>query len=152
MTMTRRKTPKEKELSGTGRADRASGPSPAFKPGKPTRAPVFLDEDARALWHKLADMLAAGGVMTTGDAVALGLLADALLEYREAKDVMAQHGAIAYGNSGAPYAHPAAVQVRQLRADIRNLLKDFGLTPASRDKVTLPDDQDAETIADILNG
>ncbi|PWR03080.1 phage terminase small subunit P27 family [Meridianimarinicoccus roseus] len=92
----------------------------------------------------LADLLADMGVMADGDRVALGLLCEALAEWIEAGQTIAQHGATYACTTEAVAvmhrAHPLIAQRADAVRRVQSLLSEFGLTPSARAKVAgLPD-------------
>ena len=114
--------------------------------------PAFLSDHAAQHWPALADLLADMGVMADGDRLALALLCEALAEWIEAGQTIAQHGATyeAVTEAGAVMhrAHPAVAQRADAARRVQSLLSEFGLTPSARAKVAglpeLPGDDPAQ--------
>ena len=103
--------------------------------------PKHLPETARQLWRWLAPRLDDSQVLTKVDGPALELLCDAYAEYRAARAVIEAQGAT-YGLDTEvggtmvrtrPEVGIAADAWRRMRA----MLTEFGLTPASRSKVSM---------------
>jgi phage terminase small subunit len=117
--MTARKPTALKMLHGTDRADRANPAEP--QPAVGAEPPPWLPKRgvARAAWNRLAPILSHLRVLTVADAEALALACDALAEYLAARD------------DPDGWRHADSAWKRYLYA-----LRDFGLTPASRPKVS----------------
>ena len=91
-----------------------------------------MSKASRAEWRALAAVLVEAGTLTASDLRALELLADTLTSCAEFAAIIARDGVLITGPSGAPKAHPAVAGLGQARAQARQLLQDFGLTPAAR--------------------
>lgn len=122
--------------------------------GKPTEAararlsgttpPAFVSDRARQHWPELARLLADMGVLGDGDLIALALLCEAVCEWIEAGQTIAQHGAtyecVTEAGAVMHRAHPAVAQRADAARRVQSLLSEFGLTPSARAKVQgLPD-------------
>lgn len=109
-------------------------------PASDLTPPAFLSDRAAQHWPALARLLADMGVMADGDRLALALLTEALAEWIEAGETIAQHGATyeCTTEAGATMyrAHPAVAQRADAARRVQSLLSEFGLTPAARAKVT----------------
>src|SRR5438128_12468305 len=89
---------------------------PKPRAGAPV-CPTQLDAKAKALWKRIADQLAAMGLISQADGVALELLCDAYSQWREARKE---------GQSGAePWKR------------VKSMLAEFGLTPSSRSRLAV---------------
>jgi len=113
--------------------------------------PAFLSDRAAQHWPDLAGLLSDMGIMGDSDRIALSLLCEALAEWIEAGQTIAQHGATyeCTTEAGAVMfrAHPAVAQRADAARRVQSLLSEFGMTPAARAKVAglpdLPDDNPA---------
>ena len=99
--------------------------------GKPD-CPQWLDPDAYQHFHSLADALSARGVLTVGDGMALGLLADAMKQYIQAKKMIDKDGLTTTGSNGNLIAHPAQRIMSNAWDRLYKISREFGLTPATR--------------------
>lgn len=129
-----------KLLLGTARPDRTRR-EPQFGRTIP-RAPAGLGASARRIWRDLARRLDSAGVLTEADGHALGLLAEALADYRAAMDVVARDGrTYECRTSAGSNMHRVRPEVA-LAADAwrraARMMVEFGLTPASRGRIDLP--------------
>jgi phage terminase small subunit len=103
-------------LTGTYRADRANPLEPRLAAGRPRR-PAWLSESARGHWRRLVEETEALGVLTSMDGVALAILAQTLDAYVQFQDDWRARSAFS-----------------KLTL---TLLREFGLTPASRGRVNV---------------
>jgi phage terminase small subunit len=108
-----------KVLHGTDRADRANPSEP--RPALGAEPPPWLPETgvAREAWDRLAAVLTEMKVLTVADAEALALACVALADYLDAP------------SDADNWRRADAAWKRYLYG-----LRDFGLTPASRSKVS----------------
>ena len=144
------------KLAGTYRADRANAlePMPARRlPDRPSW--VTDDPTTEALYNAVSQYIHTMGIATEVDGIAMGLLADQLALYIELRAAIREDGAIIVveGSSGQErrIAHPAIPQLAQTLANVTKLLREYGLTAASRANVTQIDSDTVDTFEDFLN-
>lgn len=113
------KSPTLKILEGNPGGHPLDDGGPAIRSGVP-RCPSRYDKPARALWKNLGKRLAEIGILSQLDSFALELLVDSQLEYASAMRNRAE--------TGEGRLEKAAKQ-------LRTMLREFGLTPASRSSV-----------------
>jgi len=160
--MGRPKTPtKLKVLRNTTRRDRANPSEPSPKGPLPKRAPLWLSKEARPWWDRVRPLLLEMKVATNADPIAVGLLCDALAEYVAAR--------AEFGEDGLTYtsvfeesergsdttrvtvmkrAHPAVGIASDAWRRAKLMLTEFGLTPASRAKVSVANPGPANPLED----
>lgn len=102
-------------------------------------APAHLSEKSRAHWDNIAEMLHAAKVMTVMDDKALELLCDAYVRYIEANDQILKFGMVVKAPSGFPVQSPYLTIANKAFEQIKAILVEFGMTPASRTKVQTTD-------------
>ncbi|WP_268034813.1 phage terminase small subunit P27 family [Algoriphagus sp. PAP.12] len=130
-----------KKQEGTYRPDRDKNKDVEFDKVDSMTAPSFLKGESKKAFQILVDELGLNGygLLTTLDATAIILLADAYGEYLRVCKEIEEDGLVIedYNNRKAlvQKAHPLLGYKRQLFRDIVVLLKEFGCTPASRNKV-----------------
>lgn len=145
--MARRPTPtKLKEARGTLRKDRAPKNPVKTDLGKPTiKTPSFLKAKGKHMYERAVGHLHSMGLLSTMDDTALELLAMAYQEWNEAEMRLKKEGRVyeTESSNGARVlkAHPAAAQSADAWRRIRLMLIEFGLTPASRSKIELPENR-----------
>ena len=101
----------------------------------------FLSQRAARFWPGLADTLAARGVLTEADGLALAMLCEALADWQAARDAIDAAGGETYEartESGAVMhrAHPAVAMRNDAWRRVQAAMAEFGLSPASREKVS----------------
>lgn len=125
--------------------------------GIPT-CPAHLSKRAKITFRKLGKALHAMGVLTKADGLALELLVTAHDEYRDARDIIHDaaaekifEGQTVEMKDGLIYksftqngvilrAHPANALATNAWRRTASMLAEFGLTPASRSKVSMVGD------------
>lgn len=107
--------------------------------------PEYLSKPARRWWEMLSPMLLRLKVLTEADQLALALLCEQAVQADEATRLLRKSGIMVkkqlYDRSGkkmgqAPVINPAfKIQVESFK-QLKAFLTEFGITPASRAKVT----------------
>ncbi|MCP3719119.1 phage terminase small subunit P27 family [Paraburkholderia sp. CNPSo 3281] len=109
--------------------------------------PAWLDATARAEWRRIARILAGIGVLTPLDRGALAALcvsysrliaAERALAHAAAHDKV-NGGMVAHAVNGVAYASPLIGIANRATALYLKLSREFGLTPASRASIGMPD-------------
>ena len=80
-------------------------------------------------------MLLNMGLMTELDRAALCMYCTAWARHAEAEDAMRQHGVLVRGPGGMPMASPYLAIANTAMAQMRSILAEFGMTPATRSRV-----------------
>ncbi|QKJ47893.1 phage terminase small subunit P27 family [Proteus vulgaris] len=102
--------------------------------------PKHFTKQGKYWFKRIAEELDAMGVMSQMDAKALELLVEAYTEYRHHCDVLDEEGYTYKNNTESGLmikAHPSAAMKADAWKRIRAMLSEFGMTPASRAKVTM---------------
>lgn len=115
-------------------------------------APRWMSEEARAQWRRVAKPLHACGLLTEIDALALAMLCEAFAQYKAAKQVVDRDGYLAVSSQGNTYQHPAVALMTGARNEMLKWMREFGMTPSARSRITLDARQEEESLADILFG
>jgi P27 family predicted phage terminase small subunit len=130
-----------KKLNGTYREDRDKNKDVVFDPVESMKVPTFLKGESRKNFKLLIEQLGLNGynVITTLDAPALTLLADVYGEYIQITKKIEQDGFILSEHNSrgkiVTKLNPLTSYKRMLFNDIQRMLKEFGMTPSSRNKV-----------------
>lgn len=131
-----------KKAQGTYRADRAAVREMAPLPGAP-EMPRWLDAEGRREWKRVVPQLAELGILATVDRAMLAdycaahsLAVRATREYQRAP-LMTEgpHG---------PVPNPLLKVAKEARAQARLLGAEFGLSAASRSRISTPEKKDQE--------
>lgn len=148
--------PKEvKELRGTLRPCRESGDSVEVDRTIP-EPPDWLDKTAKDAYNDIVKIVSDMGVMSKGDSLALSLLVDAYKRYLDARKDLKKNGQVeeSFNSNGAKVRkkNPSIDIAFEAHTKMMNILREFGLTPASRSKVSsVEDEKGDESIKDLLN-
>jgi P27 family predicted phage terminase small subunit len=155
-----------KILQGTFRKDR----NPAHEPDPPRvyeipRPPAYLGRFGKRIWKDLVVDLVNTGVLTTVDIPALELCCAAYEQYREAREsvyafVVDEETGKRRRRTLAEYmlgknsqTMPEYAAMRQSFATFKSYLVEFGLTPASRNRIDLKEPaQTVDPMEELVNG
>lgn len=104
--------------------------------------PKHLTPVARDKWKELVRLLAARGTLTKADSNALELYCETYAQWRLCLDEIAENGVMVdvtvTDSSGKNFTkrvqNPAQKMAIQLQNSLRQMLKEFAATPASREK------------------
>lgn len=111
------------------------------------RAPLWLNADARREWRRVAPELERLGLLTRVDMAALASYCEAYALLMRAAKAIDAEGLVLTSQSGYAQPHPAVGIVQRSMQNIRAFCSEFGLTPSSRGRMSLPepetDDLDA---------
>lgn len=139
-----------KELAGNPgkRALPAHEPKPRVKVPP---CPKWLTGEARAEYRRVGRQLVQLRVMTEIDRTALAAYAHQYQKWLEAEAVVERQGAVLIGEKGGSYINPWQSIANMALKNMRSLLAEFGMTPASRTRVTAaPDETQPATLAEAL--
>ena len=118
---------------------------PTPKPGRPLK-PTYLGPVSGAMWDELAAILDGEHRLSESDGMWLLNAAEAWMDYQRWR-VEAEHAPmtqvkVTVDSAGSEHQeikpHPAHQQARLARKAFTDLLKEAGLTPASRARVSVP--------------
>lgn len=118
-------------------------PKPAFKGGRP-KCPKYLAGEARAEWQRIVRLLAARGTLTCADAPSLELYVLTYSSWRKCQEEIQREGPITeitvLDSRGEAHTvrkqSEASKLAAKLASQMRQLLKEMGSTPASRERAT----------------
>jgi P27 family predicted phage terminase small subunit len=129
------------KLRGSWRGDR--NPSePLAEPGRPRR-PKWLDPVAKSAWRRLVPMLERMGALARIDGNALARYCRLWSRWRAAEDFIAREGEFYVrkdeaGHVRAVIPFPQVRAAAQLAEQLLRLEREFGMTPASRARLSAP--------------
>jgi P27 family predicted phage terminase small subunit len=99
-------------------------------------APDTLSADARPYWESIGRQLLDVGVMTRLDAAALAMYCEVYARWIDANQKLAQYGCVVKGpKDNMPHHSPYLRVANDCFQQMRFLLGEFGLTPASRARI-----------------
>lgn len=106
------------------------------KPDPGAEMPDDLSPQAAEIWPQIAEQLQRANVLTQIDAPALALYCEAYARWKDANDKVVKLGAVVRSPNGFPMQSPYLPIANKAFEQMRRMLIEFGMTPASRSKVT----------------
>lgn len=123
-------------------------PQPAK--GEPVM-PDWLTGRAASAWRELVPELARIGLLTVVDGHALAVYCEAWATYVEASERVRREGVLVESYRGGMAKNPAAQIMRDSADLMLKVGSQFGLSPATRARLTIPDDgSDQDDIGAII--
>lgn len=111
---------------------------PKARTRKP-KMPAWLSEDEQAEWKRITRELAAMQLLTSADADAIAVYCQVAVRYRDASAKVAKDGLTVLTPNGYPVINPALSIVNKCIQQMHRLLTEFGMTPASRSRIAVPE-------------
>ena len=126
-----------KLVAGTQRRDRENPSEPAFKPVLPD-APSWLPKAAKAEWARLGPMLLAAGLISKESSAPFSAYCLAWARLQQAEKLLGDDPESWYieTDKGTFQQHPIISIAAQLRKQVVDFAREFGLSPSSAGKVT----------------
>ncbi len=125
-------------LNGDPSKTRRYRTEPPTLDGRP-EAPEYLDDMAKKEWEAITTILADMNLLSRADRAALELYCGAYSRYRRAQEQVAKFGEVILSpNKKFPMPSPYATAMNSAFEQMRKMLIEFGLTPASRARMSLP--------------
>ncbi len=100
--------------------------------------PEWLSEIAKAEWLRVAPELERIGLLTQIDSTALAAYCAAYARWQMAEEALARHGLTFVTEGGYSAQRPEVSIANKAMAEIRAFCKEFGMTPSSRGRMSLP--------------
>lgn len=97
--------------------------------------PDHLDGEARKEWYRIGKQLVKLGLLSTIDRAALAGYCTTWGRWVEAEEALKKSGTVVKNKDGYPILSPYLVVANHALAQMRVLLTEFGLTPASRSRI-----------------
>jgi P27 family predicted phage terminase small subunit len=129
------------KMRGTWRGDRHGGQQePEYESLEELpEPPGFFDPIAVYEWERIGPSLIEKRVLTAMDLAAFSGYCLNVARMVKAERLVAKEGLVVDGPMGEK-AHPAVMIARQSEAEVLKFAKEFGITPASRTRVSVPQD------------
>ena len=112
----------------------------AHEPRPPAQAPeipAHLNEEARAEWGRMSEILLRIGLLTSIDRAAFAAYCVAWSRWVEAEESLKKSGTVVKAPSGYPMISPYLVISNRAIEQMRAFMVEFGLTPASRSRISV---------------
>jgi P27 family predicted phage terminase small subunit len=113
--------------------------------------PVELDQLAREVWDYYAPRLQRTRVLTDVDVHTLAALCVAWSNYVQAVQVVRAEGPLIDGYRGSKVRNPAALVAKDSLGEFLRLATEFGLTPSSRARLTVPEGGEVDPLAALFS-
>ena len=123
-----------KKIEGTWRADRSNPNEPEFDATN-IQVPDHFNPAEKAKWFEMVPMLIRAGVMTDADVYAAEMLVQKFVEWQAAQVMLHETSPIVRSPNGFPMVSPYFSISEKLGKEVRQLLAEFGMAPASRSRV-----------------
>jgi len=122
-------------------------PLPAKKPAVPDKAampaPTGLSVTARKEWERVVPLLQEKGLLERVDEAGLHRYCEACARAAAADRFIHKHGVMIRGERGM-VKNPACQIARDASAEMKAWCVEFGMTPSSRGRMVLPEDEGDE--------
>jgi P27 family predicted phage terminase small subunit len=116
-------------------------PEPKPRPVAP-KCPAWLLLEAKREWRRVAPELERLGLLTVVDGTALAGYCQAYARWRQAETVLDDEGTTFKTPNGYVQVHPQVAIAQKYLQIARGFCAEFGLTPSSRGRMTLPEVDD----------
>ena len=111
---------------------------------KAPRCPVWLEEEAKKEWKRMAKQMEQLGILTEVDMAAFAGYCQAYARWKEAEKFITQHGSIVKTPSGYWQQVPQVSIAQTYLKIINKFCEQFGLTPAARSRIVADAREDKE--------
>lgn len=147
----RRPLPTElKRLSGNPGRRKLNENEPKPDAGEP-EVPKHLNRAARREWARIVAELRAMSLLTRADGDAIAMYCDVYARWAEASKKLDREGLIVFTPNGYPVQSPYIGIANKCLVQMKALLVEFGMTPASRSKIVVQKPLEADEFEDFLS-
>lgn len=113
-------------------------------------APDHLDEIARKEWARITELLNQLGLIAQLDMAGVAAYCVCYSRWVDAERRVAKHGIIVLSpDKKFPMKSPYLTVAESAMESMRKLLAEFGLTPASRSRIHLPQREDPDSLSEF---
>jgi P27 family predicted phage terminase small subunit len=118
---------------------------PKPQPATP-RCPRHLSAEAKSEWRRVTPLLSTLGLLSRIDRAALSMYCEAWGRWVEAEEALKKYGVMVKSPNGFPMQSPYLAVANKAMEQMRGLLTEFGMSPASRTRLSVQEqsDEDAE--------
>jgi len=114
--------------------------------------PEHLGEIALKEWNRLAELLLRLGLLTSIDRTAFAAYCTVYARWVESEEAVKKTGPVVRSPSGYPLISPYLVVANRALDQMRQYLIEFGLTPASRSRISVGESQQHDSVEEFLFG
>ena len=119
-------------------------------PERTPSPPAFLSDSAAEVWRDLGKLLRDAGLFTVVDRYALAMFCAVAARWMEAERKLQQAGAVITSEAGGMYQNPWLHVANKAWGQMRQMLSEFGLTPAERSRLKTVVADEEPTLAEML--
>ena len=116
------------------------------------RAPSHLSEEAKKEWRRAGRVLEQLGLVSDLDLAAFSAYCTAYGRWVEAEEVLKRHGVMLRSPNGFPVQSPYLAVANRAMEQMRSLLSEFGMSPASRSRVAGMPMQEPDDFERLIRG
>lgn len=135
-----RKPTKLKELEGNPGKRELNREEPTPNPAIPD-CPAFVKGSGRKEWKRVADELFILGLLTRIDRGALAAYCQSYGRWEEAERKLVKEGVLFETSNGNLIQNPRLAVANKAMEMMHKFLTEFGMTPASRSRISVPKDE-----------
>jgi P27 family predicted phage terminase small subunit len=140
-----------KTLSGNPGRRPVNTAEPRFRvPERTPRPPAFLSDSAAEVWRDLGKLLREAGLFTVVDRYALAMFCAVAARWMRAEREIERLGVVLIAESGNLYQNPWLHIANKAWGQMRQMLSEFGLTPAERSRLKVATTEEEPTLAEML--
>jgi P27 family predicted phage terminase small subunit len=114
-----------------------------------SRCPPHVQGVARREWHRIGRILLRLGLLTEADKTALEIYCLTYQHWVEAEQMIAKTHLVIKGNKQPLILNPFFIASQRLAAQLQAIMVEFGLTPSSRSRLSVPEKRATE-LDDVL--
>jgi len=119
-------------------------------PERTPSPPAFLSPSAAEVWRDLGKLLRDAGLFTVVDRYALAMFCAVAARWMEAERKLQQTGPVLTSEAGGMYQNPWLHVANKAWGQMRQMLSEFGLTPAERSRLKAVVADEEPTLAEML--
>lgn len=112
--------------------------------------PRWLLPEGKREWRRVAPELKRMGLATVVDRTALSAYCQAYARWRQAEEILSREGLVFETASGYLAPRPEVAIAQKSMQLMKGFLTEFGFTPASRTRISLPEQRQADPFAEFL--
>ncbi|TCK27982.1 P27 family predicted phage terminase small subunit [Ancylobacter aquaticus] len=132
---------------------RKAEPVPVAEPVRAVpQPPKAMGAEARKEWRRVMPVLVERRVLSEADIHAVERFCEASGDIVIARTAIAADGAYTPNRFGELKRHPAFATLREATAEARRWAAELGLSPASRSRVEIGEDDSADSLMDYESG
>jgi len=119
-------------------------------PERTPSPPSFLSASAAEIWRDLGKLLREAGLFTVVDRYALAMFCAVADRWMEAERKLQQTGVVITSEAGGLYQNPWLSIANKAWGQMRQMLSEFGLTPAERSRLKTVVADEEPSLAEML--